>query len=143
MNQVNSRTQEIITKIQSVDVLFRKASKRIDNSTLRGKMEDILTVNSFFLKDLDNSSSQPKLSEINNDLESTNYLEKIDSLNEKELLWMCLNSEEELVKLYQKAISFYQLKKPEDRRFKKQLYVSLSHFNQMKMIRESLHYRDN
>ena len=107
------------------------------------QMEEILTVNRYFLKDLDENIIKKKFKESKIDVESRKYLRQIDNLNEKELLWMCLNSEEELVKLYQKAISFYQLQKPEDQLFKKQLYTSLSHFNQMKMIRESLHYRDN
>ena len=142
MNQVNSRTQEIKAKIQAVDVLFRKASKKIDNSILRKKMDDILTLNSCFLKDLDDKITIPELEETKREVETRKHQNRMDGLNEKELLWMCLNNEEELVKLYQKAISYYQLNKPEDRLFKKQLYTSLSHFNQMKMIRESLHYQN-
>ncbi len=143
MQKKSFNKKEIISKIQSVDALFKKASEKINNEKIRLKMNEIASINQNFINVMENEEAQSHQSNgTGNYLTSKEYSNGIDYLSQRELLRLCLQKEEELVKLYQKAISYFQLTKPEDSLYKNQLYKSLTHFNQMKMAEEALHYQN-
>jgi hypothetical protein len=142
MRKKSFNKKEIISKIQSVEALFKKASEKIKNEKIRLKMNEISSINENFVNMMDNGEVKSHHHNGNGKITSKDDSSRIDYLNQKELLRLCLQKEEELVKLYQKAISYYQLSKPEDSLYKNQLYKSLTHFNQMKMAEEALHYQN-
>jgi len=142
MRKKSFNKNEIISKIQSVDALFKKASDKIKNEKIRSKMSEITSINENFVNVMDNEEGKSQRNNGNGKLTSRDLVSGIDYLNQRELLRLCLQKEEELVKLYQKAISYYQLTKPEDSLYKNQLYKSLMHFNQMKMAEEAMHYQN-
>jgi hypothetical protein len=144
MRYNNINELEIISKIQIVEALFKAVSPKIENEKIRRKMDEISSINYMFLRGRSPNSNNTNESVTNgNDELNTGYnTGEIEDLNQRELLWLCLQKEEELVKLYQKAISYFQLTKPEDKLFKNQLHQSLTHLNQMKMAEEALHYQN-
>jgi hypothetical protein len=144
MRKNNINELEIISKIQIVEALFKAVSPKIENEKIRRKMDEISSINYTFLRGRSPNNNNTNESATNgNDELNTGYNNgEIEDLNQRELLWLCLQKEEELVKLYQKAISYFQLTKPEDKLFKNQLHRSLTHLNQMKMVEEALHYQN-
>jgi hypothetical protein len=142
MHQINAKARALIEELKSSEKLFDKATSLLTNADLKDHLKNISGTNSNLLAEMnsfineqngkDNSSSEiaPNLSE-----------EQLEHLTQWDLVQLCIRKEEMIVTLYQKALSTFKLDNKDDSFLREHLNKALIDLNQLKMIKESVHYQ--
>lgn len=143
MHQINAKAKALIEELKSSEALFEKATSLLTNVDLKDHLRNISKTNSGLLAEMNNlTNDQDGKDTSTSEISSNAPEEQLEHLSQWDLLQLCIRKEETIVTLYQKALWTIKLDNKDDTFLREHLNKALIDLNQLKMIKESVHYQN-